>query len=245
MDALQFLELLKPNIADIVFIDPPFNLGKIYGSRGRHADRLADDAYLEFMRAVLQRASRILKPGGALYLYHLPRWALVLANDLLAQDLTFRHWIAVTMKNGFVRGMRLYPAHYALLYFTKGEPAYFSRPKLQPKQCRHCQKLLKDYGGYARFIKDGLNLSDVWDDLSPVRHKKHKTRLSNELPPELTRRVVAISGPSSGVLVDPFAGTGSSGTAARESGLSFLLCDAEPAFCDLMRARLDGIPTIH
>ena len=36
------------------------------------------------------------------------------------------------MKNGFARGKKLYPAHYALLYFTKGMPASFQRPKILP-----------------------------------------------------------------------------------------------------------------
>lgn len=115
------------------------------------------------------------------------------------------------------------PAHYALLYYTKGEPARFTRPRLQPRLCRHCRKLVKDYGGYTSIIRrKGINLSDFWDDLSPVRHKVRKHRKANQLPVTLTDRIVAIGGLPGGVLVDPFAGTGTSLVSALEAGMFFV-----------------------
>jgi len=128
------------------------------------------------MKKLIRDMVRVLKPGGAFFLYHLPYWASRLSQELLAQ-LQFRHWIAIAMKNGFVRGKNLYPAHYALLYYTKGAPARFTRPRLEPQLCRHCRGLVKDYGGYTGIIQSkGINLSDFWDDLSPVRHKNRKLR---------------------------------------------------------------------
>ena len=236
-DALDFLNTLKEESADIIFLDPPFNLGKRYGKRGAKADLIANDDYLEYLSSVLERAASVLKKGGALYLYHIPRWAFRLAN-VLEQHLTFRHWIAISMKNGFVRGMSLYPAHYSLLYFTKGEPRYFKRPKLPPSRCRHCNEYIKDYGGYKDFVKKGINLSDFWEDLSPVRHKKFKHRKPNELPLEIPRRVVTVSGRRGGVLVDPFAGSGASLVAAVEGGMKFVGCDSQQSYCRLMNNRI-------
>jgi site-specific DNA-methyltransferase (adenine-specific) len=73
-----------------------------------------------------------------------------LAAHLEAKGLLFRHWIAVSMKGTFPRGKKLYPAHYALLYFTKGLPATFNRDEVrQPvPACRHCGGDVKDYGGH-------------------------------------------------------------------------------------------------
>lgn len=114
------------------------------------------------------------------------------------------------MKNGFPCKRRLYPAHYSLLYFTKGQPKRFKRPKIDTPRCRHCNEYLKDYGGYERFVRRGINLSDVWEDVSPVRHKKYKHRASNEMSILIPRRAVQISGKDGAVLVDPFAGSGTS-----------------------------------
>ena len=73
------------------------------------------------MKQVIDRSAEVLKDGGALYLYHIPKWAIRLA-PFLEHALDFRHWIAISMKNGFVRGNHLYPAHYALLYYTGSSP---------------------------------------------------------------------------------------------------------------------------
>lgn len=239
-DALSLLGAIRDETADVVFLDPPFNLGKKYGANGRKADLLAESDYSAFMQQLLRRAMDILKPGGALYLYHLPRWAFQFAN-LLHEKLLFRHWIAVSMKNGFARGQSLYPAHYALLYFTKGLPMSFVRPKIAPSRCRHCDEYIKDYGGYKQHVQDGINLSDVWDDLSPVRHQKYKTRKSNELPIELPRRVLTISGTNGGIFVDPFAGAGTTLLAAREKRMLFVAGDRDRESFDLTVQRLTAL----
>ena len=220
-DALTFSQALRAEIADIVFLDPPFHLGKEYGV-ARWLEHGDADAYELYMKKLIREMVRILKPGGALFLYHLPYWASRLSQELLGQ-LHFRHWIAIAMKNGFVRGDNLYPAHYALLYYTKGKPARFFRPRLGPLLCRHCRGLIKDYGGYTSIIQSkGINLSDFWDDLSPVRHKTRKHRRANQLPVALTDRVVAIAGSPGGVLVDPFAGTGTSLFSALQADMFFV-----------------------
>ncbi len=178
-DALIFLNALKDSCADIVFLDPPFNLGKKYGKNGSRHDLKKESEYLKYMEKIISRSADILKPGGALYLYHIPKWAIRL-SPFLEEDLNFRHWIAISMKNSFARGNRLYPAHYALLYYTKGKPASFTRPKIPKPICAKCKRDLRDYGGYKKYVANGINLSDVWDDTSPVRHKKSKTRVANE-----------------------------------------------------------------
>jgi len=241
LDALQFLDSLTDECADIVFLDPPFNLGKEYGSYS--SDKISDFDYFEYIKHVISRSAEVLKPGGALYLYHIPRWALVFSHILLSV-LAFRHWIAISMKNGFARKNALYPAHYALLYFSKGQPLHFQRPKIPAPRCRHCKEFTKDYGGYIRYVRNGINLSDVWDDLSPVRHKKFKHRSANELPIEILRRIVQISGVAQGLLVDPFAGTGTSALAAIEEGMNFACNDIEMEnaiiIADRVRSELKG-----
>ncbi|MFZ0909348.1 MAG: DNA methyltransferase [Candidatus Acidiferrales bacterium] len=241
-DALVFLKSLRKESADIVFLDPPFNLGKSYGNNGAKADSLTDEKYLEYMTAVINQSVHVLRTGGALYLYHIPRWAFRLAG-ILQPSLAFRHWIAVSMKNGFPRGNFLYPAHYALLYFTKGKPQTFKRPKIRAPRCRHCHKYIRDYGGYERFVRNGINLSDVWDDVSPVRHKKYKHRVSNELPLSIPRRAVQISGGPGKVLVDPFVGAGTSLVAAVEKRMRFVACDIEDSFCEVTSNRLNSLRT--
>ena len=223
-DAIQLLEAVGEESADIVFLDPPFNLGKCYTENDK-IDNRPPEEYSEWLLNVVDSAIDTLRPGGALFVYHLPIWALRIGAHA-EKKLLFRHWITVSMKNGFARGNRLYPSHYALLYFTKGNPQFFYRPKLNPLRCRSCGSLVRDYGGYKKIIEEsGVNLSDVWDDLSPVRHKNRKHRSANELPMELFERVISISGKPGMSYVDPFAGSGSGAIAALKHKLNFTVGD--------------------
>lgn len=239
-DALQLLNSLPDESMSIVFLDPPFNLGKIYGRRKR-SDSLPSEDYQLWLAGVLSEAVRVLQPGGALYVYHLPEWAMKI-GAYLSESLEFRHWIAIAMKNGFVRGPRLYPAHYALLYFTKGKPKRFARPKLKPVRCRHCDNVVKDYGGYWPVIKKkGLNLSDFWEDISPVRHLGRKSRTANELPPKLVDRIVSISGRKGSTFLDPFCGSGAAVLAAAHRGMKFVAGDLSASYAKLTSKRIQQL----
>src|SRR5262245_39771357 len=79
-DALKFAQRLRNEIADIIFIDPPFNLGKKYGV-ARWLEQGDADSYEFYMKRLLREAVRVLKPGGALFLYHLPYWGSRLSQE--------------------------------------------------------------------------------------------------------------------------------------------------------------------
>ena len=237
-DALVFLSRLPASSAGVVFLDPPFNLGKRYSEVHPKIDARPPADYTNWMREVIDASVRVMAPGASLFLYHLPTWAIVF-GEYLHSKLDFRHWIAVSMKNGFVRGQRLYPAHYALLYYTKGIPAHFRRPRLQMTTCRNCGEPIRDYGGYRSIVeKKGVNLSDVWDDLSPVRHSTTKLGSQNQLPIKMLRRVLDIAGAPGTTYVDPFAGTGTGVIAAIEAGMPFEACDILQVNCELIAQRI-------
>jgi len=200
---------LPAETIDCIFADPPFNLGKQYNN-GK-SDLLAEDHYLDWCRLWITESIRLLKPGGAIFIYNLPRWAYQMAAYLEEQEMQFRHWIAISMKGTFPRGNKLYPAHYALLYFTKGIPKTFNRVRLPIPTCRHCGKDIKDYGGHRKYLNPaGLNLTDFWDDTSPARHQKNKSRWHvNELKPIIPERCIQISTNAGEVVLDPFGGGGS------------------------------------
>jgi len=126
----------------------------------------------------------------------------------------------LTMKGTFRRGKRLYPAHYALLYFTKGEPATFNALRVPVPTCRHCGQEIRDYGGHRNKLNPlGLNLTDFWDDTSPNRHRKFKVRPGvNELKLMIPERAVLLSTNPGDVVLDPFGGGGSTYQAAELHG---------------------------
>jgi len=71
-DCIDVLSTVERASVDLVFADPPFNLGKNYGAS--ISDTLADEEYLQWCRSWIRECAAVLKEGGAFYLYNLPKW---------------------------------------------------------------------------------------------------------------------------------------------------------------------------
>jgi site-specific DNA-methyltransferase (adenine-specific) len=208
---------VESETVDLAFADPPFNLGKKYSSK--IDDALASHEYLDWCHQWIDEMVRVLKPGGSFFLWNLPKWNLPLGS-YLANRLTFRHWISVDIKYSLPIQGRLYPSHYSLLYFVKGsKPAIFHPDRLPVACCRHCGGELRDYGGYKdKMNPKGVNLSDVWTDIPPVRHAKYKKRDANALALKLMDRIVSMASDPGSLVLDPFGGSGTTYVAAELTG---------------------------
>jgi len=212
-DCLHILRLMRSGVIDTVFADPPFNLGKDY--KNGYNDKVAQAEYISWCRQWIKECCRIIKPGGAFLLYATPKLAVQFA-PILSERMDFRHWIALTMKGTYHRGKKLYPAHYALLYYTRGTPRVFNKLRIPIETCRHCGKEIKDYGGHRNKMNpDGVNLTDFWTDTSPNRHKKFKVRPGvNELKLVIPERAILMSTKVDDIVFDPFGGGGGTFQAA-------------------------------
>lgn len=212
-DCLKLLATLDSESIDLAFADPPFNLGKKYSSKVNDS-RLSSD-YLAWSYKWLDETVRVLRPGGSLFLWNLPKWNLPL-GAYLTETLTFRHWISVDIKYSLPIRNRLYPSHYSLLYFTKGsKPQTFHPDRLPITCCRHCGGELRDYGGYKdKMNPNGVSLSDVWTDIPPVRHAKYKKRDANALSLKLMDRIISMASDPGSLVLDPFGGSGTTYIAA-------------------------------
>ncbi|MBI3885858.1 MAG: site-specific DNA-methyltransferase [Opitutae bacterium] len=208
-DCLDLLPQMAAESMDLIFADPPFNLGKSYASG--MDDAVPTERYLSWSRQWIEACVRVLKPGGSFFLYNLPKWNVAL-GAFLNERLTFRHLIAIEMTYTLPIAGRLYPSHYSLLYYCKGpRPRVFSPDRLAMATCPHCFRELKDYGGYKdKMNPGGVSLTDVWKDIPPVRHQKFKRRTdANELSIKLLDRVITMASQPGDLVLDPFGGSGS------------------------------------
>ena len=206
-DCMEVLPGIETESVDVVFTDPPFNLGKDYGELV--SDKQSTRDYLQWCRRWLRECVRTLSAGGSFFAYHLPKWNIRIAGFLQELGLTFRHWIAVEQAGRLPIPGQLYPAHYALLYFSKGQPKTFRRLRTPIEQCRHCGGEIKDYDGHrAAMNADGVTLKDIWTDIPPVRHPTFKppSRHANSVSTKLLERVVEMSSEPGDIVLDPFGG---------------------------------------
>ena len=234
-DCLDLLKTMHSDSVDLVFADPPFNLNKLYPSK--IDDNLKAEQYLSWCENWIYECARVLKPGGSFFTWNLPKWNTYL-SEFLNTILTFRHWISVDIKYSLpVRG-RLYPSHYSLLYYCKGDkPNTFHPDRLPMGICPHCYNDLKDYGGYKNKMNpDGINISDVWLDIPPVRHAKYKKRNgANELSVKLVDRIIEMSTDKGDLVFDPFGGSGTTYVVSELKKRKWLGVEIGPIDCIIDR----------
>ena len=206
-DCIKVLSKMKNESVDLIFADPPFNLSKEYG-KGIN-DAISEKDYLEWTENWLKECVKVLKPGGAFFVYNIPYWSTYIA-DILNNYLNFRHWIAIYMRGLMPVQNKLHPSHYGLLYYIKGDkPKTFNQQRIPMPTCRHCGGEIHDYGGKKHGLNpSGLCIADVWNDINPVRHLKYKNRAANELPLKLLYRIISFASNEGDIIFDPFGGSG-------------------------------------
>jgi len=237
-DCLELLPAICRETVDTVFLDPPFNLSKHYGTKVNDARPEAE--YVRWCKRWLDECVRVLKPGGALFSYNLPKWNVVLGNHLMEAGLDLRHWIAVNIKLSLPIQGRLYPSHYGRLYLTKGKPKTFARIRTPIERCRHCGGEIKDYGGHRGAMNPkGVNITDVWNDIPPVRHWKFKSRKrsTNQLSTKLVERVVQMSTRQGDIVLAPFGGSGTTYDVCERLDRHWIGMEIES--CDVIIERLE------
>ncbi|WP_119421362.1 DNA-methyltransferase [Desertibaculum subflavum] len=237
-DCLEHLPRLRSQLAHAVFADPPFNLGKIYGRNSN--DAKSEHEYVDWCKRWLNECVRVLAPGGALFVYNLPKWNILLGAHLMSlPSMEFRHSIAIEMKSCLPIPGRLYPAHYSLLYFTKGKPRVFHKIRTPIETCRHCGGEIRDYGGHRGAMNPlGVNLKDVWTDIPPVRHWKFKSRnrRANALSTKILERAIEMTTKPGDIVLDPFGGSGTTYAVCERRGRRWIGIELD--FCEDIADRL-------
>ena len=191
---------------------------------------MPDEKYIDFGKKWISECTRVLKDGGAFFTYNLPKWNIIFGAYLFELGLTFRHWIAINIKAGLPIQGRLYPSHYSLLYFSKGKAKTFRKIRTPIEKCRHCGGEIKDYGGHRNAMNPlGVNLTDIWNDIPPVRHWKFKSkkRRANQLSTKLLSRVVHMSTNKADVVLDPFGGSGTTFDVCENEGRHWIGIEKE------------------
>jgi site-specific DNA-methyltransferase (adenine-specific) len=235
-DCLTLFKEIPDSSVDVTFADPPFNLGKKYSS---YRDNIKMEEYLEWCQKWIGQMVRVTKPSGSIFVHNVPQWLTYYAH-FLNQLADFKHWISWDAPTAPM-GKSLQPGHYGILYYAKdSKQNKFYEIRYPHKRCRKCGYLLKDYGGK----KDGLHpfgplVSDVWTDIHRIKHDRYRDDHPCQLPVHLLERVILMSTDEDDIVLDPFAGTGTTAIAAKRVGRRYIGFDVDPAYVETAGAKLE------
>jgi site-specific DNA-methyltransferase (adenine-specific) len=248
---LEVLREVPSKTVDLAFADPPFNLTKDYNG---YSDDLRESDYMGWCKRWLTEYARVVKPGGAIIILNLPKWSFRLADFLCrAWELYLQNWIvwnALPEPKGV-----LMPAHYSLLYLTKGERAarfnYCSMergwepfdeavfPPDRPDVCgrRSCVRRRRASSDLWRG-----ELTDIWHDIHRVRRSKKNAAGEHHHPcqtPEmLVDRIIRLTTDPGDLVLDAFAGVGTTALVARRLGRRFIAIEQATAYMDMAERRM-------
>ena len=235
-DALDYLADINATIYDMSFADPPFNLNKKYDSL---KDQITEPDYLVWCAKWVKELVRVTKPGGSIFIHHIPVMAMHLGPMLLAAGCTFRSWITWKASSGPMGKSSLQPDNYPILHYIKnGDKPKFFPIRIPNRRCRTCGYLHKDYGGKKHTIPAfGPLASDVWDDIYRVKHKTTRQGSGKGewlhpcvLPVPIMERLILMCTEERDWVLDVFMGSGTTAAACKRLNREPQGCDISPAY---------------
>jgi len=265
-DNLEVLRTIPSGSVDLVYIDPPFNTGKVQartslktvrseegdrtGFQGRRyetirgetrafADRFDD--YLAFLEPRIREAHRVLAPTGSFYFhvdYREVHYCKVLIDGIFGRA-CFLNEIVWAYDYG-ARTTRKWPAKHDNILFYAKDPDRYHFDQAEVDRIPYMAPGLVGPEKAAR----GKLPTDTWWHTIVSPTGKEKLGYPTQKPLGILRRIVCASSPPGGLVLDFFAGSGTTGAAALGAGRQFLLVDSNPEAIEVMRRRFADRPDV-
>ena len=223
---------------DLTFLDPPFNQDKEYNAWN---DNLPDEEYWGWMRDVCKEVHAITSDGGAIYFMQREKNSESVLRCLRESGWTFQNLIVWKKKTSAVPAMKRYGKHYQIIAFgTKGKtPRLFNRLRIDPPLP----------SGYKYQRENGMFVTDVWDDIREMTSgyfagdealydaegiRAHK----QQSPIQLLIRIILSSTNPGDVVLDPFAGSGTTLVVASQLNRKSIGIELDPFNIEIIHERL-------
>jgi site-specific DNA-methyltransferase (adenine-specific) len=237
-DCLKRMDAMEAGLARLMVPDPPYNQGVDYGD-GFDDQRHPED-YLAWSRQWLAAATRVLAPDGSLWLLCNHLWSAQLRIAAEAAGLHWHHTITWYESFGENQAGDFNRCSRPLLWFVK-DPDRFVFHAEAPEIRRPSDRQAK-YDD-ARANPGGKLWDDVWGINPPIPRltgtcAERLPEFPTQLPIRLLRPIVACASDPGDLVVDPFSGSATTGTACIELGRRFIGIERSAKFVELSRLRL-------
>lgn len=241
-DCFKLIDKIKNGSVDLIVCDGP------YGVTDNKWDRIKN--IQEFNLNLIKLFSRVLKKGGALYLFG--------KSDCI-DFIDYRPYLNLNSKIIWYQPSRLaqgrinYTNNYDIIaYFTKGKPKTFNLdgiriPQLveleHRKRCENVPSVLNGKFHKTKFNGNGKNPGNVWGDIKQLTYKSKELlnrKLLNTIqkPTKLIERIVKASSKKEDLVLDPFAGVGTTFVACKKLKRNFIGFEINPKFITMSDERI-------
>ena len=241
-DAFDVLPALPAGLADLLIADPPYNLRKTYGESA--FNKMSHDDYAAFTRRWLEAVRPALKSTASIYVCSDWRTSMVI-GDILGEYFTVQNRITWQREKG--RGARRnWKNSMEDIWFATASPKEYAF---------NAQAVMTRRRVFAPYRADGVPKdwiekenqklrdtypSNFWDDITvPYWSMPENTDHPAQKPEKLCAKLILASSNPGDVILDPFAGSGSTAVAARKLGRNFVCIEREEAYCALAQKRLE------
>ncbi|WP_420633241.1 DNA-methyltransferase [Candidatus Palauibacter sp.] len=266
-DNLHVLSDLPDGHADLIYIDPPFNTGKtqrrtrIQTHRAANGDRTGFqghryettvlgtrrfrdqfDDYIGFLEPRLVEAYRVLASHGSLYFhvdYREVHHCRLLLDSLFGPE-NFLNEIIWAYDYG-ARPKTRWPAkHDNILFYVKDLSNYI----FNIDQIERIPYMAPGLVGPDKAARGKLPTDTWWHTIVPTNGAE-RTGYPTQKPLGILRRIVTASSRPGDIVLDFFAGSGTTGAAAHELGRDFILVDNNPEALEVMAKRFEQVSGVH
>ena len=259
-DNLSHLKSMPSESVQLIYIDPPFNTGRVQtrtnrkarvsesgrvGFQGKKYEQIVDSVlsyddqfadYWAFLEPRLEEAWRLLSETGTLYLhldYRESHYAKVLLDALFGRE-CFLNEIIWAYDYG-ARSKARWPAkHDNILVYVKDPKKYYFNSEEVDREPYMAPGLVT-----REKAERGKLPTDVWWHTIVSPTGKEKTGYPTQKPEGILRRIIMASSKPGDKVLDFFAGSGTTGAVADKLGREFTLIDQNPESIATVKARLE------
>lgn len=234
-DCIEILGKVEEPFADLIFADPPFNIGYKYD---KYFDKVKSKNYIAWTKEWMKACKGVLKPDGSFYVAIGDDYA---ANVRLIADeigLVMRNWIiwhytfGQQTKNKFAR------SHTHIFYFVNDKDNFtFNDHAVRVPSDR--QLIYND----KRANPAGKMPDDVWGQYSRVcgTFKEREGWHPCQMPEGLLKMIIAASSNRGDCVLDPFSGSGTTAAASWQMGRDYVGIDVSEGYVENTQKRLSEL----
>jgi site-specific DNA-methyltransferase (adenine-specific) len=252
-DCLALFPTLRDGSIDLVFADPPFNIGYDYDV---YHDRKEAEQYLDWSKRWIGEVARVLKPDGAFWLAIGDEYAAelkVIAHR--EHGLSLRNWVIWYYTFGVHCKKKFARSHAHLFYFVKDPKTFtFNDDAIRVPSARQLVYFDTRADPKGRVPDDTwiLRPQDVPGGFEPEADTWYVPRVCGtfkeragwhgcQMPEQILGRIIRVSSNEGGIVFDPFGGSGTTLVVAKKLSRRFLGFELSPDYVAQTEERLGTV----